>query len=321
VKRLLVHPVALLGALCFLVVAGCRDDASSRIQRAKDAVYAGDPHRALKEYRLALDSIDRNESPESSVLRARALKGAADVYYLELRDFVRAVEVYRELVHACPESPESLEGHIQVAEILRNHFRDLRGAISALTQAIDRNAPDSAELSYQVAKLYFELGDYNQAGLEAQKVQQRFETSAFVDDALFLQAQALAMEGRTEEALRTFEAVEERFPDSELAPFATFERGRLLSEAGQDVEAIELWVQALRRHPNPQTVQRAIVRVRRRLALVTPVAVGDRTAALERVMPTEAELAESGRRRGPRPRTSLEAMGSTREQAAGESAD
>ena len=59
------------------------------------------------------------------------------------------------------------------------------------------------ELAYQVAKLYFELGDYAQCELEAQKVTQKYETSAFVDDALMLKAQAIAMmEGRRPDAQR-----------------------------------------------------------------------------------------------------------------------
>jgi hypothetical protein len=100
--------------------------------------------------------------------------------------FRQAVAVYRELIQQCPEARESLEAHVILADILRSNFRDLRGAINELTAAIARNPPQSAELTYQVAKLYFELGDYQQSALEAQRVFTRYETSAFVDDAMFL---------------------------------------------------------------------------------------------------------------------------------------
>ena len=98
----------------------------------------------------------------------------------------RRVQLYRELINQCPESKEALEAHVILADILRNHFHDLRGAINELTAAIARNPPQSAELTYQVSKLYFELGDYQQCALEAQQVFTRYETSAFVDDAMFL---------------------------------------------------------------------------------------------------------------------------------------
>ena len=128
--------------------------------------------------------------PEALVLRARALKGAADVYWLEQRKVKEAVSVYKELIQQCPESPEALEARIILADLLRVHYRDLRGAIDQLTAALQRNPPQGAELQYQVAKLYFELGDYAQCELEARKLAERFATSAYVDDALFLQAQA-----------------------------------------------------------------------------------------------------------------------------------
>jgi outer membrane protein assembly factor BamD (BamD/ComL family) len=93
-------------------------------------------------------------------------------------------------------------------------LRDGRGA-----NPLERNAPESAELTYKVAKLYFELGDYQQVTLEAQRVQARYETSPFVDDAMLLEAQALAMmEGRAPEALRVFERLVERLGTRRSCP-------------------------------------------------------------------------------------------------------
>ena len=189
-----------------VALSGCSGDAQDRIKKARAYIFEKKPDEALKQYRLALDIIERDDTAEAKVLQARALKGAADVYYLELRDFPRAVEVYRELVRVCPEAPETLEARIQLADILHAHFHDLRGAISMYTSAIDRNAPESAELSYKVAKLYFELGDYQQASIEAGRMQQKFETSPFVDDSLLLEAQALSMmEGRAPDAQRALQ--------------------------------------------------------------------------------------------------------------------
>jgi tetratricopeptide (TPR) repeat protein len=230
------------------------------------------------------------------VLQARALKGAADVYYLALRDFRRAVEVHQELIRLCPEAPETLEGRIHLADLLHAHFNDLRGAINTLTSAIERNAPESAELTYKVAKLYFELGDYQQVTLEAQRVQTRYETSPFVDDALLLEAQALAMmEGRTPDALRVFERLVERFEDAPLAPHALYEMGKLKAEA---------------------MVQSTIARVRRQIVERTPAELGRAAAANERpAQPGDARLA------GPVHRTSIEAAGGTAEEAARDVAD
>ncbi|HSP81744.1 MAG TPA: tetratricopeptide repeat protein, partial [Myxococcaceae bacterium] len=184
---------------------GCRREggATEHMQRARDAIFEKRPDEALVEYRKALDALRLDETGQAQVLRARALKGAADVYWLELRKVKEAISVYKELIAQCPESPEALEARVVVAELLRVHYRDLRGAIDQLTAALARNPPQGAELHYQVAKLYFELGDYQQSVLEARKLAERFATSGYVDDALFLEAQALQMmEGHRQEASR-----------------------------------------------------------------------------------------------------------------------
>lgn len=290
-----------------LAVTGCRDKPVDHMQRARDAIFEKRPDEALVEYRKAYDMLLRDESAEALVMRARALKGAADVYWLEQRKVKEAVSVYRQLIQQCPEAPESLEARIILAELLRVHYRDLRGAIDQLTAALHRNPPQSAELQYQVAKLYFELADYPQCELEAKKLPERFAASAYVDDALFLQAQALAMvEGKRQEALRTYADLRTRFPESELAPYALFEMGKLRADAGDNEKAIETWVEALKTHPEPALVQDAIARARRRLANLTPEGIGQKEVAFDR---------------SKQARTSVEAMGGSAEEAAHDRGD
>ncbi|HYV48954.1 MAG TPA: tetratricopeptide repeat protein [Myxococcaceae bacterium] len=301
-RRLL--PLAAAAAALWLT--GCKETPADHFQKAKDAIYEKDPQSALKHYRAALDILEKDESPEAGLMRARALRGAADVYFLELRDMRQAVSVYRELINQCPESKEALEAHVILADILRNHFHDLRGAINELTAAIARNPPQSAELTYQVAKHYFELGDYQQCALEAQQVFTRYETSAFVDDAMFLRAQALSMlDDRKAEAAKAFEDLARSMPDSELAPHALDELAKLKADAGDDEGAIATWVEALKKHPNPSEVQASINRVRQRIARTTPTHVGDVGEAFDHI---------AGRRAAP-PKTSIEAVGGTAEEA------
>jgi tetratricopeptide (TPR) repeat protein len=304
--RRLALACALLGLL-----AGCRETPADHLQRARDAIFEKRPDEALVEYRKAFDLLRREDTPQASVMRARALKGAADVYWLEQRKVKEAVSVYKELIQQCPESPEALEARIILAELLRVHYRDLRGAIDQLTAALQRNPPQGAELHYQVAKIYFELGDYAQCELESRKLAERFPTSAYVDDALYLQAQAIhMMEGRRQEASKAYADVRTRFPDSELAAHALVEMGKLRADAGENEKAIELWVQALKQHPDPTLVQDYISRARRRITATTPDAIGERAVAFDRAQPPARP-----------PRTSIEAVGGSAEEAARDHGD
>lgn len=305
-------PLAGLLWLLLLLASACREGPDEHLARARDATFEKRPDEALVEYRKALDALRRDESAHATVLRARALKGAADVYWLEQRKVKEAVSVYKELILQAPESAEALEARVVLADLLRMHYGDLRGAIDQLTAALARNPPQGAELQYLVAKLYFELGNYAQCELEARKSGERYASSPLADDALFLQAQALAMlDGKRAEASRTLLDLQQRFPGSELAPHAAFELGKLRAEAGENEKAIEIWVAALKTHPKPAVVQDAIARARRRLALTTAEGVGDRDRALARPPPAPA-----------RPhRTSLEAVGGKADEATREHGD
>ena len=299
--------------LLVVALAGCQIGPKERIQRAHDALFNKDAKRALAEYRLALDALEHDATPEAEIMKAQALKGAADIYYLENRDVRQAVSVYKELIAQCPEAKETLDARITLADILVTYYRDPRGAITELTAALARNPPQSAELHYQVAKLYYQVDDFHQAELEADALVKGYEASNYVDDAMFLEAQAVAMENRRPDAERLFKELVDRFPDSELAPYAQFELGKLYAEANQNDQAIDVWVKALARHPDPALVQAAIARVRARITHITPRGVGAQAAfdhlpgqAHARVVPASHHL------------TSLEAAGGTAEQAAHE---
>jgi tetratricopeptide (TPR) repeat protein len=296
-----------------LGLAGCRkEDAPSHLERARAALFEQKPDVALAEYKLTLDLLERDTSAQANLYRGRALRGAADVYAFQLGDPKRAVEVYRELITVCPEAPETLEGRLHLAGLLWHRFRDLRGAIAEYTAALARNPPQSAELSYTVAKLYFELQDYEQCQLEAGKVIEKFETSSWVDDALYLRGQALSMMERKPDAQRVYLDLIARFPDSDLRPHALVEVGRLKADTEPE-QAIELWISALSSHPTPQAVQQQIALVRGRLRATTPDQVGNATRAFDWDKYPVYE-----RRDEPKAKTSAEAVGGTAEEAKSE---
>lgn len=279
-----------------LALTACRrPDATGHLQRGHDARFERRYEEALGEYRRALEVLEREDAGTVPVLRARILRAAADVYWFDLGKARDAVALYRELIESCPEAPEALEARVELARLLAGTLHDVAGAIDVLEGAIQRNPPQVAELSYRKASLYFSLGDYAQAEVEASRLIQRYSTSAWVDDALFLRGQSLALiEGRREEAARAFTELEEKLADSDLVPHAVFERGRLLAEAGEREKAIEVWVSALPLHPTPQMVQDSIARARAVLRAAAHQGTGQ-AAAFDRARParTSAEAMEN----------------------------
>jgi len=301
-----------LGVLCLI---GCSRSAEDHLVAARDATFEHRPQTALREYRLALDAVEKQSSPAALAVRAAALRGAADTYYLELRDVPKALGVYRELVAEVPEAPESVEAHVLLADILHHHYHDLRGAIAELTAALARKPPRADDLAYEVCKLYFELQDYQQCTIESEKLMHSYPNSARVPDALFLSGQAYAMqEGMRAQAEGAFQALADRYPNSELAPHALFELGKLRAEDGDSPGAIKAWVAALPHHPDPKIVQAAIARARARIAQTTPSGMGQAAAF------AKGELVPH-RLRENQAKTSVEAAGGTAAEAAKEHGD
>jgi tetratricopeptide (TPR) repeat protein len=296
-------------ALLLLLAGGCRRSASEHLVRARDLVYARQPQAALREYRQAMDVVEKTQGPEANRIRAAALRGAADVYWLELRDMPKAVSVDKELAAQVPDAPESAEAHVILAGILESHYRDLRGAISELTAALGRNPPQAPDLRYHVAKLYFELGDYQQSELEARAVTTQFPSSALADDAWMLIGQSLSMrEGMRAEAITPSPRWWSVSRSRARSPMRC---SRLASSGarGDDAGAIQAWVQALERHPRSRGGA-AIARTAS--GLPRPPAGHGGPGAFQR--PDQP-------RRVVQARTSLEAAGGTAEQAAREHGD
>jgi len=265
----------LLAALA--VSSGCKRTAEQHFRAAQDARYRGDPGAALVEYQLAREVAKGKHSPQAERLETRALWEAADACYGELKEPAQAAALYRELISTRPDAAEALAARVKLAEILRSDLNDLPGAIFQLAAAIALRP--SADLHYELAKLYFATGDYGPCATECDAILQRHASASIAARAALLEAQALQMiDGRSSEAIRLLEQLVVQFPSPELKALALHELGRMQSEAGDHESAIEHLVRALSTHPNPTIVQSAIASARRRLEKES--GAGDRVAEM-----------------------------------------
>lgn len=255
----------LLGA--FSLVAGCARSPEQHLQAAQELVLRGHPYAATRHYRLARGLAKRTWPAGANRVTRQALWEEARVRYQDLRQPARAAALYRELIDMFPDAPEALHARVQLAEILRTELKDLPGAVAQLQGALAQQPAQAPMLRYELAKIYFQAGDYNACAAECETL---LETGAGASSlaarAGLLRAQAVAMiGGRTSEAIRLLEELADRFPVSELGGLARHELGRMQAEAGLLDSAIEQLVRALKSHPYPSAVQAAIAIARRRL--------------------------------------------------------
>ncbi len=254
--------------LTLAVGTGCLRDPRSHLDHARRLAYEKRYTAALAEYEEVLSIAAKKQPTQVRSLLLPALLGAGDLCHLELGETTKAIDYYRELLALFPDSNEALPARSSLANIYRS-LGEKRSAVAQLV-ALVQSFPSDKEadsFQYQIAKDYFDLRDYDQAIIEAKMLQERYRQSVFADDSQMLIASALLQLGRNEQAAEAFAAVARGWPESEAVPSALCEEARIIAELGQEERAVTILIEALATHPNPQSVQGQISRLRQRIAL------------------------------------------------------
>lgn len=258
---------------------GCSSSAR-RLDEATALRHAGNPAAALEAYRALL--ADLGEAPLAAAeaqIRWKALKGAADVSYLELGDYTGALSYYRRIISLHPGGAEAREARALIGDIYRERFRDPLAAIAQWADVAASDAPEAPRYQLAVARAYLDLQNYEQARTEARLLRERWQEHELADEAQLLTGQAWALEKRDDEALRAFQALVERRPRPELAARALEAQAHIHAQAGRFDRALELYALALPAHPNPDAIRTNLEAVRERREKARPATPGDRAAA------------------------------------------
>lgn len=267
--------------LLLAVLAGC-GSLEGRLESANGLRHDGRPKEALAAYQAILAEMgDGPLKGNAAKVRARALKYAAEISYLELGDYPGAIAYYRRIVSLEPATPEAFEARGAIGDIYLERFHDPLAAIAQYADVAAREAGVAPAFQLKVARAWMELRNWPRAREEARALRERWPTSPEADEAQLITAQAWASEGRSEEALGAFRALVERRPSRELVARALEGQALLFAQEGIFDRALELYAQALPIHPNAEAVQTAMDAVARRRDAAKTSEPGDRAAAFD----------------------------------------
>lgn len=268
----------LLAAPVLLLALSCGGEAR-RFDEANEARHAGRPRVALHGYQQILGELgDGRLSPRRDELRRRALRYAADVSYLELGDYAQAVAYYRRIVALYPATPDAWQARAMAGDIYRQRFGDRFAAIAQWADIAAGDSPEAPTYQLKVAREYLDLRDWVQARTEARVLRERWPSSELADEAQLLAAQAWALEKRSDEAQRAFQALLDRRPRADVAARALEGQAHLAAQQGKLDRALSLYAQALSAHPSPQGIRIALDKVRERRERARPEARGEADA-------------------------------------------
>lgn len=268
-------------ALLLALLAAC-GSVERRLEDANALRHASKPKEALAAYRGILAEMGDGPLPDGDArLRAKALRYAAEISYLELGDYGGAIAYFRRIVSLQPATPEATAARGAIGDIYRERFNDPLAAIAQYADVAARDTPLAPSFQLKVIRAWLELKSFEQARSEARSLRERWPTSPEADEAQLLTAQAWAMEGRADEALGAFRALIERRPKQELVARALEGQALLYAQASRFDRALELYAQALPIHPNPEAIRTNIDAVTRRREAAKTAKPGDRIEAFD----------------------------------------
>jgi tetratricopeptide (TPR) repeat protein len=269
------------GAAVVLALALACGSSERRLEAAT-ALRRGDPRAALEAYKALLADLGEGTLPErDAAVRAKALRFAGDVSYLELGDYVGALGYYRRLVSIQPGGAEAHAARGIIGDIYRDRLKDPLAAIAQYADVASSDAPEAPRYQLEVARGYLALSRWDQARTEARILRERWPAHPLSDEAQLLTAQAWALERRDDEALRAFHALVERKPAADVVARAHEGQAHIHAQAGRFDRALELYTLALPTHPNPDAIRTNIEAVRERREKARPATPGDRAAAFD----------------------------------------
>ncbi len=270
-----------IAALAAASLAACSSP-EHRLEEATALRRAGDPKGALRGYTALL--ADLGEGPLSgapAAVRSKALRGAGDVSYLELGDYLGAISYYRRLISLHPGGKEAHEARGIIGDIYRDRLDDRLAAIAQYADVATSGSPLAPKFQLEVARGYLALGNHEQARTEARILREKWPTHELADEAQLLTGQAWALEKKDEEALGALRALVDRRPRPEILARALEGEAQIYAQAGRFDRALELYALALPSHPNPDAIRTNIESVRGRREKAKTATPGDRAAAFD----------------------------------------
>jgi tetratricopeptide (TPR) repeat protein len=186
----------------FALLWGCNADSRQLLEQAEARWREGNYEDAV---RLNLLLHDRNPSGKYG---AQALLNLGNIYYLNLRQLGKAIEMYQKLVAERTGAPEEFTARERLAEIYANEIGDLTQAIYEYEKILAwKDLDNRAEIQMQMANAYFKLGDYDRALRELRRIEEQGIGGHTVDRARLKIGDIYQIRKRYQDALEPFQKV------------------------------------------------------------------------------------------------------------------
>jgi tetratricopeptide (TPR) repeat protein len=181
------------------LLAGCHSSSRQLLDQADASWRKGRYLDAIQAYE---DLYNRERRGKYA---AGALLKMGNIYYLNLRQVKRAIEVYDRLTREFPDGQETLEARRQLAAIYVNEVIDLDQAIAQYDRLLEaKNLDGRPEVLFQRADAYFKKEEYDRALRELRSLEDSGVSGHLADQVSLKIGNIYQIQKKFEEALEPF---------------------------------------------------------------------------------------------------------------------
>lgn len=242
-----------------IFVFACDKSGEEAYKKADELWNAGKYNEAVTQY----ETVSKKGTGQ---LVADSLYQIGNIYYLNLRDYQKAIEAYRRLVEISPGSPFSPDAQRKIADIYKDKFGDLNGAIAEYDRFVKVFPKEADRAMYQMAECYLLLKEFGKAREQYEAILKDFSYIDYKDDVYYQTANSYYLEGKTGEARKRFEDFLGKFPESKLVPDARLNIALAYEEEGNLKEALSRLIQLKGVYPNQGVLELRIKGIQKRIA-------------------------------------------------------
>ncbi len=230
-------------------------------EKGEDLRTSGAYDEAMENYRRVVLHHEHSEFAPESLYRI------GEINYIIIQEFDGAISAFSRLINSYPLSPRCREAQGSLADIYMHKLGNRKKAIVEYQKAIlyYGNSAQAEAFQYEIASAYFERKNFQQQRLELRHLLTMFPGTKRKGDIYFQIANSYYVEGRLDDAVKTFRGILKDFPDSPLAVESTFQLAVCLEEQEKLKKAISLLEEIYGVYPNPKIVERRIERIKKRL--------------------------------------------------------
>lgn len=158
--------ILLAGLACAIVFVGCLSSTDIDMKRAKKLLADKKPSEAVALY----EKISQKEKKDSD--SALAALEAAKIYQYDLKKFDAAIRCYRIVIAKSSDATLRRDAQSKVAALLFYDLQEFSAAVNEYSRmlSLHHSLEEEIEWRSRIAKAYYYLGNYFQAGIEVDRL-------------------------------------------------------------------------------------------------------------------------------------------------------